>query len=78
LEYTDTADLLSKITPKSDGLIIKYQEYQATFLPSVWDEIPLREQFLSLLCKKAGIDSDFYKRNELEVYTYQAEKIEEA
>jgi uncharacterized protein len=78
LIYTDAADLLSKITPKIDGLIIKYQEYQATFLPSVWDEVPLREQFLSLLCKKAGLDAEFYKSGNLEVYTYQAEKFEEA
>jgi len=78
LEYLDTADLLSKIMPKQDGLIIKYQEYQATFLPSVWEEIPLKEQFLSLLCKKAGLDSEFYKSGNLEVYTYQAQKFEEA
>jgi uncharacterized protein len=78
LVYKDAADLLSKITPKVDGLIVKYQEYQATFLPSVWDEVPLKEQFLSLLCKKAGLDSDFYKKGDLEVYTYQAEKFEEA
>jgi uncharacterized protein len=78
LIYSDAADLLSKITPKVDGLIIKYQEYQATFLPSVWDEVPLKEQFLSLLCKKAGLDGEFYKKGDLEVYTYHAEKFEEA
>jgi len=78
IHYSDTDDLLSKITPKEDGLIIKFEDAQATFLPSVWEEIPQTEQFLSLLCKKAGLDGEFYKSGKLDVYVYRAEKYEEA
>lgn len=77
LAYTTADELLSKITPKEDGIIIKYEDYQATFLPSVWEEIPSKEEFISRLCQKAGLESDFYKSGKLEVYVYKAEKISE-
>lgn len=77
LSYQDGADLLSKIVPYEDGIIIKYEDYQATFLPSVWDELPSREEFISRLCQKAGLESDFYKSGKLEVYTYKADKFGE-
>ena len=77
LLYGSYEDLLNKITPKIDGIIIKYGHNQATFLPSVWDELPQKEQFLSRLCEKAGLLRDFWKSGELEVYVYQAHKIEE-
>jgi hypothetical protein len=77
LHYEGTTDLLSKITPNSDGLIIKFEDRQATFLPSVWEEIQDIEQFLSLLCRKAGLTADFYKSGDLDVYLYKAMKFEE-
>lgn len=77
LAYMTADELLSKITPKEDGIIIKYEDYQATFLPSVWEEIPSKEEFISRLCQKAGLESDFYKSGKLEVYVYKAEKISE-
>ena len=77
LHYTGVDELMSKITPNVDGLIVKYEDKQATFLPSVWAEIPQKEQFLALLCKKAGLDGEFYKTGKLDIYTYGAEKFEE-
>lgn len=78
LHYATTNELLEKITPGKDGLIIKFEDSQATFLPSVWTEIPEKEQFLSLLCKKAGFDSHFFKTGKLDVYIYRADKFEES
>ena len=77
LSYATADELLSKITPFEDGIIIKYEDYQATFLPSVWEEISGKEEFISRLCQKAGLESDFYKSGKLEVYIYKAEKISE-
>ncbi len=77
LVYQDANDLLSKLTPFEDGLIIKYEDYQATFLPSVWEEIPSKEEFISRLCQKAGLESDFWKSGKLEVYVYKADKFSE-
>ncbi len=76
--YSSPAELLSKITPFDNGLIIKYEEYQATFLPSVWEEIPQKEEFISRLCQKAGLEADFWKNGKLEVYIYGADKFSES
>ncbi|NPA52327.1 MAG: AmmeMemoRadiSam system protein A [Aquificae bacterium] len=69
--YRDYKDLLEKIEPFKDGLIIKYGNHQATFLPDVWHQIPDKELFLSNLCYKAGLPPDFWKTGLLEVYRYR-------
>ncbi len=71
IEYTDYIDLLEKIEPFKDGLIIKFGNAQATFLPDVWEELPDKEEFLSHLCLKAGLPPDFWKTGKLEVYRYR-------
>lgn len=76
--YSSPAELLDKITPFESGLIIKYGDHQATFLPSVWEEIPQKEEFISRLCQKAGLEANFYKSGKLEVYTYRADKFSES
>jgi len=72
LDFTDFKDLLSKITPKKDGLIIAKGFNTATFLPSVWEEIPKKEDFLSQLCLKAGLGADDWKKSGLKVQVYSA------
>lgn len=71
LIYKDWKDLLEKLKPFEDGVIIKYKNHSATFLPDVWEEIPEKELFLSHLCLKAGLPPDFWKTGLLEVYTYK-------
>jgi len=76
LEYEDEMDLKRKIIPKRDGVILSLADKQATFLPSVWDELPVFEIFFGHLCMKAGMQGDCLKYHPL-IYTYQAEIIEE-
>lgn len=71
LIYKDWKDLLEKLKPFEDGVIIKYKNHSATFLPDVWEEIPEKELFLSHLCLKAGLPPDFWKTGLSEVYTYK-------
>lgn len=77
LSYTDAQDLLEKVRPGIDGLIIKKGYYQATFLPQVWEQLPDRKEFLTHLCYKAGLDGDEWKKGDLEVSTYQVQAFEE-
>jgi AmmeMemoRadiSam system protein A len=77
LEYTDGDDLLKKIRPNIDGVIIKKGYYQATFLPQVWDPISDKKEFFTHLCLKAGMDGNEWKKGKLEVYTYQVQAFEE-
>ncbi|BCN93122.1 hypothetical protein THMIRHAM_09070 [Thiomicrorhabdus immobilis] len=47
--------LLEKLTPYKDGLIISDGTYRATFLPSVWEQLPDKGMFVEQLLRKAGI-----------------------
>jgi AMMECR1 domain-containing protein len=49
---------------------------QATFLPSVWEELPLFEMFFAHLCLKAGLSENCLDYHPV-IYTYQAEIVEE-
>jgi uncharacterized protein len=72
LDFIDSKDLLSKITPKKDGIIITKGFNTATFLPSVWADLPKKEAFLSQLCLKAGLLQDDWKKSGLKVQVYSA------
>jgi len=63
------------IRPGTDGVVIQQGPYKATYLPQVWEDILNKEEFLSSLCMKAGLDSDAWKDEETEVFTYQVEKF---
>jgi len=54
LEYTDADDLLKKLHPGLDGVILKDGSHRATFLPQVWEKLPDPAEFLSNLCYKMG------------------------
>ncbi len=45
LLFDDQQDLFEKLHPGTDGLVISYQDRQATFLPAVWDSLPKPETF---------------------------------
>jgi len=77
LSYTDADDLLKKLRPGIDGVIIKKGFYEATFLPQVWDQLSEKEEFLSHLCLKAGLSPDSWKKEKLHVSTYQVQAFEE-
>jgi AmmeMemoRadiSam system protein A len=77
LYFTDADDLLRKLRPGIDGVIIKKGFRQATFLPQVWDQLPQKDNFLTHLCMKAGMDGNAWREGDLEVQTYQAQAFEE-
>jgi AmmeMemoRadiSam system protein A len=77
LVYTDPDVLLRKLRPGIDGVIIERGWNRATFLPQVWEQIPIPEEFLAHLCRKARLPSDAWRSSELKVHTYQVEKFEE-
>jgi AMMECR1 domain-containing protein len=70
-------DLLKKLHPGTDGVIIKKGYHQSTFLPQVWEQLHRTEDFLSHLCLKAGLESEEWKKGTLEVSTYQVQAFEE-
>jgi AmmeMemoRadiSam system protein A len=76
LEYENYSDLLTKVTPKVDGLILKHGGYQGTFLPQVWEELTVPQKFLEHLSYKAGANPSIYEQHPI-IYRYRVDAIEE-
>jgi AmmeMemoRadiSam system protein A len=77
LKFNSPEDLLNKIEPFKDGLILKFGENQGTFLPDVWEELPEKTQFLSHLCLKAGLPQDCWLTLPVEIYRYRTKVFSE-
>jgi AmmeMemoRadiSam system protein A len=77
LPFSSPNDLLSKLRPGVDGVIIEKDWHRATLLPSVWESIPDPVEFMNILCRKAGLPEREWRLPGMTVYVYQAEKVEE-
>ena len=60
IHFTSEEDLLGKLRPNIDGLILTEQSNTATFLPSVWEDIHSPQVFLNHLKMKAGLPQDYW------------------
>ncbi len=72
-EFADEQELLSLLRPNIDGLVIADGDKRAVYLPSVWEQIPDKVQFLSHLKEKAGLPAEHWSPN-FQAWTYQADK----
>ena len=77
LKYETADQLISKLRPGIDGVIVKKGNAGATFLPQVWEQLPEPVEFLEHLCEKAGLSSNAWQSGELVVSTYQVQYFEE-
>jgi AmmeMemoRadiSam system protein A len=78
LEYRDANDLLSKLRPHIDGVVLRSDSHRrATFLPQVWEKLPDPAEFLDNLCYKMGLEPDLWRRKHFDVLTYQVEEFHE-
>lgn len=77
LEYRDAGELLLKLNPHQDGVILRDGYRRATFLPQVWEKIPEKEEFLDNLCDKMGVAPGAWRMKHLEVLIYHVEEFHE-
>lgn len=56
----DEADLIARVRPGVDGLVLEHQGHRGTFLPAVWRQLPRPEEFLRQLKRKAGLAPEFW------------------
>lgn len=77
IDYDDEEDLLKKLNPEKDGVIVRKGFHSATFLPQVWEQLPKKEDFLSHLCLKAGLKPNEWATAAMDVEVYNAEVFEE-
>jgi AmmeMemoRadiSam system protein B/AmmeMemoRadiSam system protein A len=60
MRFADEVDLLQQLRPGVDGLIIEDLGLRSLFLPSVWEEVPNPQRFLTLLKLKAGLEAQHF------------------
>jgi AmmeMemoRadiSam system protein A len=48
-------DLLARLRPGVDGIVLAWRGRRATFLPQVWEQLPDPQAFLAALKRKAGL-----------------------
>lgn len=71
ISFVSEVDLLEKIVAGRDGIIIQQGDKQAVYLPSVWEELSDKCEFLNSLKQKAGLERDYFSQT-LEVYRFRA------
>ncbi len=77
ISFKNEADLLNKIKPNIDGIVIRDGRRQGLFLPSVWKQISNPADFLNNLKIKAGL-SPAYWSDEMNVYRFRTVEINNA
>jgi hypothetical protein len=75
IEFTSEEDLIKKLQPGLDGLILSDKGHEGTFLPSVWQELPEAKLFLEQLKLKAGFKKNYWSKT-LIVARYRVKVIE--
>jgi hypothetical protein len=63
LPVTSEQELLDQLRPGVDGLIIEDGYHRATFLPSVWHELPEPADFVRHLKVKAGLSPGYWSES---------------
>jgi AmmeMemoRadiSam system protein A len=73
----DEKDLLARLRPGIDGVILEHGSRRATFLPQVWESLPEPREFVAALKRKAGLPVDFWNTR-LNVRRYEVLKWKES
>lgn len=73
---SDEADLLARLVPGADGLVLAWRGSRATFLPKVWEQLREPADFLAHLKRKAGWREDFWAAD-LEAWRYTTDVFAE-
>jgi AmmeMemoRadiSam system protein B/AmmeMemoRadiSam system protein A len=77
LPFSSPKELLDKLRPGVDGVVLRFGSKEATFLPQVWKELPDKEEFLTHLAAKADLFPSAWKTTEAKVLVYQVEAFQE-
>ena len=77
LDYQTPEELLARLRPHVDGVILGDRSRRATFLPQVWEKIPDPAEFMDNLCYKMGVEPAAWRHKQLQVQTYEVEEFHE-
>ncbi len=74
MAFTDEADIVQRLRPGVDGVLIETGTRRGTLLPAVWEHLSDPAEFWQTLKQKAGIAQEMLP-DDLTVYRYRAEHI---
>jgi len=74
IAVADESELLRRLRPGVDGLVLRDRTHQGTFLPSVWESLPDPREFVRQLKRKAGLPVDAWS-DDWQVLRYRVESI---
>lgn len=74
LYFDNEEELKSQLQIGIDGLVLIYGSYQATFLPSVWESVKTKDEFVNHLKLKMGLTENFWS-SEMKALRYSTEII---
>jgi hypothetical protein len=77
MRFSGEPELLAQLVPGRDGLVLEVGERRATFLPQVWEALPVPRNFVAALKQKAGLPQDFWSAA-LKARRYRVAKWSEA
>ena len=77
VEVADEEDLLARLEPGVDGIVLELGRRRATFLPQVWETLPDPRDFIGALKRKAGMPANFWSA-EMRVSRYTVAKWHQA
>jgi AmmeMemoRadiSam system protein A len=77
LAFASPDDLLARLQPHRDGVVLQIGGRRATFLPQVWEQLPDKAEFLSHLAAKAGCPPSAWRGKDVSVSLYRAEAFQE-
>ncbi|MGA2618482.1 MAG: AmmeMemoRadiSam system protein B [Thermoguttaceae bacterium] len=78
LKFHGPDELLQKLRPGTDGVILRLGSRQGLFLPQVWEQIPDKQEFLSRLAEdKAGLAPSAWKQSDAKILVFQVEAFQE-
>jgi hypothetical protein len=74
VSFASEADLLARLRPGVDGLLLEAGACRGTFLPAVWEQLPEPRAFLRALERKAGLGEGCWSRG-VRVHRYTVVSI---
>ena len=67
-----------EIIPHKQGVVIVRDGRSGLFLPQVWEQIPVKEDFLGELCsQKAGLERGCWRDKKTEIYVFTVDAFQE-
>jgi AmmeMemoRadiSam system protein B/AmmeMemoRadiSam system protein A len=78
LAFNSPEDLLQKLQPGRDGVVLTIGFHKSTFLPQVWEQIPDKVEFLDQLALKGGSPASAWRGKDVSVSIYHVAAFEES